>query len=357
MPTAEASIDDDDASDETMSVTAERGGRRHGARSERRTAHNLIEKKYRCSINDRIHHLRSMLSGEDAKLSKSATLRKAIDYIALLQSKNQQLVSENESLRQQLAAVTKHEDESPGAQPPTAAKTRTAKRSATDRSRVTLFVFMLAVVVCNPLALVYRMSSSSDAATTFRSRTLLQATIVEPADWSTSVMKTLCICLLNAILVICVLARLLIYDEPVADIAKSAQLRRQMMQADAHIIHANYKEAYRQLTDCLQRIDRALPTCATDELMALIWQLFRFGLNRCGVGCWVSRRTRCGLSTAVVCRSYADTAVIYHKLHQLHLLGLTDGDGLSDVLCESCQASVFDDECLDVSSILSTIYE
>ena len=62
---------------------------------EKRTAHNAIERRYRSSINDKITELKNIVVGQNAKLNKSAVLRKAIDYI-------HQLKSSNEAMRKQL---------------------------------------------------------------------------------------------------------------------------------------------------------------------------------------------------------------------------------------------------------------
>uniref|UniRef100_A0A8C9DKN1 Sterol regulatory element-binding protein 1 n=1 Tax=Prolemur simus TaxID=1328070 RepID=A0A8C9DKN1_PROSS len=69
------------------------------SRGEKRTAHNAIEKRYRSSINDKIVELKDLVVGAEAKLNKSAVLRKAIDYIRFLQHSNQKLKQENLSLR------------------------------------------------------------------------------------------------------------------------------------------------------------------------------------------------------------------------------------------------------------------
>lgn len=69
------------------------------SRGEKRTAHNAIEKRYRSSINDKIMELKDLVVGAEAKLNKSAVLRKAIDYIRFLQQSNQKLKQENLSLR------------------------------------------------------------------------------------------------------------------------------------------------------------------------------------------------------------------------------------------------------------------
>lgn len=97
---------------------------------ERRTTHNIIEKRYRSSINDKIVELRNLVMGTDAKVGafsvsffclfglivesprgfkltsflswqmhKSGVLRKAIDYIKYLQQVNHKLRQENLALK------------------------------------------------------------------------------------------------------------------------------------------------------------------------------------------------------------------------------------------------------------------
>ncbi|KAM6352014.1 LOW QUALITY PROTEIN: sterol regulatory element-binding protein 1-like [Alca torda] len=68
-------------------------------KGEKRTAHNAIEKRYRSSINDKIVELKDLVVGTEAKLNKSAILRKAIEYIRFLQQSNQKLKQENLALK------------------------------------------------------------------------------------------------------------------------------------------------------------------------------------------------------------------------------------------------------------------
>lgn len=66
---------------------------------ERRTAHNAIERRYRSSINDKIVELKNIVAGNEAKLHKSAVLRKAIEHILNLQQLNRKLEEEITALR------------------------------------------------------------------------------------------------------------------------------------------------------------------------------------------------------------------------------------------------------------------
>jgi len=73
---------------------------------EKRTAHNAIERRYRSSINDKIIELKNIVVGENAKLNKSAVLRKSIEYIHYLQNMNDKLKQENIQLRLAKGVVT-----------------------------------------------------------------------------------------------------------------------------------------------------------------------------------------------------------------------------------------------------------
>uniref|UniRef100_A0A8B9HH51 Sterol regulatory element-binding protein 1 n=1 Tax=Astyanax mexicanus TaxID=7994 RepID=A0A8B9HH51_ASTMX len=80
-----------------IAISGKPGGQVH--KGEKRTAHNAIEKRYRSSINDKIIELKDLVAGTEAKLNKSAVLRKAIDYIRYLQQSNQKLKQENMALK------------------------------------------------------------------------------------------------------------------------------------------------------------------------------------------------------------------------------------------------------------------
>lgn len=73
----------------------------------KRSAHNAIERRYRTSINSCIVELKNMVVGVDAKLNKSAILRKAIDHIRHLQKQNHALKQENMAFKLRLSTDQK----------------------------------------------------------------------------------------------------------------------------------------------------------------------------------------------------------------------------------------------------------
>uniref|UniRef100_A0A0N5AE33 BHLH domain-containing protein n=1 Tax=Syphacia muris TaxID=451379 RepID=A0A0N5AE33_9BILA len=224
----------------------------------RRTPHNMIEKKYRSTINDAIRELKNIVSSPDEKLSKSGVLRSTLNYIYVLKQE---------------------------------------KRKLQEEVYFENFVY---------------------------------SPIVRPCFiWS-----------VNIFVIICFLTRLLVFGEPVVDADSSAwtyflKLRKN---ACSCIKAGDYKGAERNLRECLKVLERPLPTTKYDEYVSVIWQVIRHILNSIWIGRCFSRIQRSASKTVpVVCRSHAQTAIVYHLLNQIYLTQLQEDcnelPGLNFALC------------------------
>ncbi|XP_062840910.1 sterol regulatory element-binding protein 1 isoform X1 [Trichomycterus rosablanca] len=348
-------------------------------KGEKRTAHNAIEKRYRSSINDKILELKDLVAGTEAKLNKSAVLRKAIDYIRYLQQSNQKLKQENMALKmanqknkslKDLVAMdvdVKSELPTPPASDvgspvpsgpfshcssdsepdsPMGDDTRPvahAERAAggmLDRSRMALCAFTLLFLSFNPLAsLMYGSSSSAGEVTgsghsgTGRSMLGLEDT-ANSWGWMDWMLPTLLMWLLNGVLVAGVLIKLLVYGEPVTrpHSESSVLFWRHRKQADLDLARGDFAQASQNLWTCLKALGRPLPTSQLDLACAVLWSTLRLWLQRMWVGRWLACRAGALRADRPLQedarKSSRDAALVYHRLHQLHMTGKLGGSHL-----------------------------
>ncbi|XP_041360280.1 sterol regulatory element-binding protein 1-like isoform X2 [Gigantopelta aegis] len=344
--------------------------KRHG-RGEKRTAHNAIEKRYRLSINDKIIELKELVSGKsETKLNKSAVLRKAIDYIRHLQNTNNRLKQENMALRLatgkqslkdllpvQLTGntypMTPPDSDSSVHSPPTTSESEESPPNSPlfddmpdspmldsgddsfgispagmlDRSRMVLCVFMFGILAFNPFNMILGGSNTNVESPGYHGRTLQGLNEKVGQSWYEWLFPTVFLWLLNGVIVAGVLAKLLIYGEPVTrkDSNASVLFWRYRRQADVEFSRGAYSNATNYLRQCLTTLGRPLPTSKIDLVSAIMWQLFRQFLHRLYLGRWLSNMAGGFLNGDVkssdVKISARDAALVYHKLNQLHLAG------------------------------------
>ncbi|XP_061701242.1 sterol regulatory element-binding protein 1 [Syngnathoides biaculeatus] len=379
------------------------------AKGEKRTAHNAIEKRYRSSINDKIIELKDLVAGTEAKLNKSAVLRKAIDVIRFLQQSNRKLKQENLALK--MAAqknkclkdlvvamevdgpadvktelptppasdvgspssfshcASDSEPDSPmgdDTKPHVGTPDPSATGGMLDRSRMALCAFTFLFVSLNPLAnLLYSPAGGTAAgdvpgAAHHARRSVLGFDIAADSwGWMDWMLPTILVWLLNGILVSGVLIRLLVYGEPVTrpHSGSSVLFWRHRKQADLDLARGDFAQASQNLWTCLKALGRPLPTSQLDLACASLWSLLRFWLQRLWVGRWLAARAG-GLRSdrplqEDARKSSRDAALVYLRLHQLHMTGKLNGNhlaathmALSAVNLAECAGS-----CLPVASL------
>ncbi|XP_061568269.1 sterol regulatory element-binding protein 1 [Cololabis saira] len=357
-------------------------------KGEKRTAHNAIEKRYRSSINDKIVELKDLVAGTEAKLNKSAVLRKAIDYIRYLQQANQKLKQENVALKMaaqknktlkdlvamevdgptevknelptppasDVGSPTSYSHCSSDSEPdspmvedmkPTIGTSDGSEAGGSaggmlDRSRMALCAFTFLFVSLNPLASLLCSGSGSAGGAgdvpRHAGRNVLGVDAeAESWGWMDWMLPTILVWLLNGVLVSGVLIRLLVYGEPVTrpHSGSSVLFWRHRKQADLDLARGDFAQAIHNLRTCLKALGRPLPTSQLDLACAALWCFVRFCLQRLWVGRWLAARAG-GLRSdrplqEDACKSSRDAALVYHRLHQLHMTGKLTGNHLSAV--------------------------
>ncbi|XP_058139320.1 sterol regulatory element-binding protein 1 isoform X2 [Dasypus novemcinctus] len=362
------------------------------SRGEKRTAHNAIEKRYRSSINDKIAELRDLVVGAEAKLNKSAVLRKAIEYIRFLQHSNQKLKQENQTLRsaanqsqslkdlvsacggrenadvpmegvkaEVVDALTPppsdagspsrssplslgsggsgsdSEPDSPALEDSQVKPEQLpspCSRGLPDRSRLALCALVVLSLSCNPLAsLLGGQGPPSPSAYHGPGRSMLGTEGRDGPTWAQWLLPA-AVWLAAGLLVLVSLALLFVYGEPVTrpHSGPAVHFWRHRKQADLDLARGDFVQATRQLRLALGALGRPLPASRLDLACSLLWNLFRHLLQRLWVGRWLAGWAgglRRDRALQVDARASArDAALVYHQLHQLHTVGKYAGGHL-----------------------------
>uniref|UniRef100_A0A8C3KSH7 Sterol regulatory element-binding protein 2 n=1 Tax=Chrysolophus pictus TaxID=9089 RepID=A0A8C3KSH7_CHRPC len=327
---------------------------------ERRTTHNIIEKRYRSSINDKIIELKDLIMGTDAKMHKSGVLRKAIDYIKYLQQKNSKfsLVDNDADLKiddfnqnvllmsppasdsgSQAGFSPYSIDSEPGSPLLDDAKVKDEPDSPpvalgmVDRSRILLCALTFLCLSFNPLTslLDARGSPESDSFSRHGSGRSMLTIESDTGGWFGWMMPTLILWLVNGVIVLSVFVKLLVHGEPVTRLhsRSSVAFWRHRKQADLDLARGDFAAAASNLQTCLSVLGRALPASRLDLACSLSWNVIRYSLQKLALVRWLLKRTshqwRAREATAgsedEAKTSARDAALAYHKLHQLHITG------------------------------------
>ncbi|KAM6914656.1 sterol regulatory element-binding protein 2 isoform 2-T2 [Lycodopsis pacificus] len=334
---------------------------------ERRTTHNIIEKRYRSSINDKIVELRDLVMGNDAKMHKSGVLKKAIDYIKYLQQVNHKLRQENLALKmgnQKNKTVILSEevdmkeevvmmsppasdsgsgspqqfspycvDSEPGSPLLDQEQMKIEPDSPSsvgvmDRSRLLLCALTFFCLSLNPLpSLLGSEASGSPSLATGHgpSRTLVwfPTHTQDFASWLRCLLPWVMVWVLSGVGAVWGCVRVLYLWEPVTALhsPKSVSFWRHRKQADLHLNRGDYTAAMASLETCLSVLTRLLPSTTLDLVCSLSWNLIRYVLHRPTPLGWLVHQVGGRHEGEEARTSAKDAALVYHRLSQLQLTG------------------------------------
>ncbi|XP_016955806.1 sterol regulatory element-binding protein 1 [Drosophila biarmipes] len=351
----------------------------------KRSAHNAIERRYRTSINDKINELKNLVVGEQAKLNKSAVLRKSIDKIRDLQRQTHDLKAELQRLQRELMARdgSKVKDLLQlGTRPGRASKKRrqsattdagltpprsdvsdpslspthsdislppspyggstgscssgissnddvlvvpSSMRGMATHSRLGLCMFMFAILAVNPFKSILQrgqFGSNDDIGETSGQRRILSYD-VDSGD-GIGWQQSSWIWLLNLALMFGCLVKLLVYGDPQLDAQTDAYWQHKQ-RADSHFAQGQAAQAYTGYLNCLHMFGLNLPTSRFETYLQTSWQFLRFLFHRLWLGRVLSRRTG-GLFSNATSRKQAlasarELALLFNRLNQLQLTG------------------------------------
>ncbi|XP_013185690.2 sterol regulatory element-binding protein 2 [Amyelois transitella] len=331
----------------------------------KRSAHNAIERRYRTSINDRIIELKNMLVGEDAKLNKSAILRKTIDYIKYLQNQNARLKQENMALKLTCqksgvkeptfegAYTPPHSDiSSPYPSPhgldsdsPSSPEYKVEEKYSKvvmgmgDHSRLALCAFMVGLIAFNPFSAFFGSFTSESTSKDFSARVDHRRILADNDNgYSTGSLaawffNTFFIYLVNFIILGGCLVKLLVYGDSVP----------KSQSKEAGIFYKHKRQAQEFLkkddtTNAQLEFHRALAVCGKSvqarsqgraKYTALISAILRQILQRLPFGGFLARRAGDLWSDSPARRATqhwaAEVAGVSHRLAQLAILSSDRG--------------------------------
>ncbi|KAL0883896.1 hypothetical protein ABMA27_015966 [Loxostege sticticalis] len=333
----------------------------------KRSAHNAIERRYRTSINDRIIELKNMLVGEEAKLNKSAILRKTIDYIKYLQNQNARLKQENMALKMKYQKTGTKETTYEGAYTPPHSDISSPYHSPHaldsdspgspeykmddkyskivmgmgDHSRLALCAFMVGLIAFNPFSSFFGSFMSESSSNDFSASARVDQRKILSDDYSSNTgmslaswfFNTFFIYLINFVILGGCLVKLLVYGDSVP--------KSQSKEAGLFYKHKKQADEYLKkddVTNAQLELHRSLAVCGKSvqaggqghaKFSALMAAVLRQILQRLPFGGFLTRRAGDLWTDSPARRATqkwaAEVSSVSHRLAQLEILSSHSG--------------------------------